>query len=35
MTGVERNSEFCFPETLDVLWGEADWNTEGQGRQII
>ena len=34
MTGSKGNSEFCFPETLSVPWGEAlsDWL---QGRQWI
>ena len=24
MTGPKGNSEFCFPETLNVFWGEAE-----------
>ena len=28
MTGPKGNSEFCFPETLNVSRGEAEGNTE-------
>ena len=28
MTGPEGNSEFCFPETLNVTRGEAEGNIE-------
>ena len=36
MTGLKGNSEFCFPETLivpfgDVPQGEAEENIEGRG----
>ena len=31
MTGPKRNSEFCFPENLNVPRGEADGNIEGLG----
>ena len=31
MTGHKGNSEFCFPETLNVPQGEAEWNIEGRG----
>ena len=34
MTGPEGNSEFCFPETLNVPRGEAEGNIEGRGLQI-
>ena len=30
MTGTKGNSEFCFPETLNVPWGEAEGNIEGR-----
>ena len=33
MTGPEGNSEFCFPETLNVLRGEAEGNIEVEGKQ--
>ena len=33
MTGPKRNSEFCFPETLNVLQGEAQGNIEVEGKQ--
>ena len=33
MTGPEGNSEFCFPETLNVPRGEAEGNTEVEGKQ--
>ena len=29
MTGPKGNSEFCFPETLNVPRGEAEGNIEG------
>ena len=29
MTGPKGNSEFCFPETLNVPRGEAERNIEG------
>ena len=31
MTGPKGNSEFCFPEILDVPQGEANGNIEGRG----
>ena len=30
MTGPMGNSEFCFPETLNVPQGEAEGNIEGR-----
>ena len=33
MTGPKGNSEFCFPETLNVSWGEAEGNIEIEGKQ--
>ena len=33
MTGPAGNSEFCFPETLDVSRGEAEENIEVEGKQ--
>ena len=33
MTGHKGNSEFCFPETLNVLRGEAEGNIEVEGKQ--
>ena len=33
MTGPKGNSEFCFPETLDVPGGEAEGNIEVEGKQ--
>ena len=30
MTGPKGNSEFCFPETLNVPRGEAEVNIEGR-----
>ena len=33
MTGPMGNSEFCFPETLNVLRGEAEGNIEVEGKQ--
>ena len=33
MTGPERNSEFCIPETLNVPRGEAEGNIEVEGKQ--
>ena len=33
MTGPERNSEFCFPETLNVPRGEAKGNIEVEVKQ--
>ena len=33
MTGPEVNSEFCFPETLNVPRGEAEGNIEVEGKQ--
>ena len=33
MTGPEGNSEFCFPETLNVLRGEAEGNIEVEGKE--
>jgi len=34
MTGPKGNSEFCFPETLNVPRGEAEGNTEVE-EQVI
>ena len=33
MTGPKVNSEFCFPETLNVLRGEAKGKIEVEGKQ--
>ena len=33
MTGPEGNSDFCFPETLNVPRGEAEGNVEVEGEQ--
>ena len=33
MTGHKENSEFCFPETLNVPRGEAEGNIEVEGKQ--
>jgi len=33
MTGPKGSSEFCFPETLNVLQGEAEGNIEVEGKQ--
>ena len=33
MTGPYGNSEFCFPETLNVPRGEAEGNIEVEGEQ--
>ena len=33
MTGPKGNSEFCFPETLNVSRGEAEGNIEVEGKQ--
>ena len=33
MTGPKENSEFCFPETLNVHEGEAEGNIEVEGKQ--
>ena len=33
MTGHKGNSEFCFPETLNVPRGEAEGNIEVEGKQ--
>jgi len=33
MTGSKRNSEFCFPETLNVPRSEAEENIEVEGKQ--
>ena len=33
MTGHKGNSEFCFPETLNVPRGEAEENIEVEGKQ--
>ena len=33
MTGPEGDSEFCFPETLDVSRGYAKVNIEVEGKQ--
>ena len=33
MTGPKGNSEFCFPETLNVPRGEAEGNIEIEGKQ--
>ena len=34
MTGHKGNSEFCFPETLNVPRGEAEGNIEVEGKQL-
>ena len=33
MTGPKGNSEFCFPKTINVSWGEAKENIEVEGKQ--
>ena len=33
MTSPKGNSKFCFPETLNVSRGEAEGNTEFEGKQ--
>ena len=33
ITGPKGNSEFCFPETLNVPRGEAEGNIEVEGKQ--
>ena len=33
MTGPKGNSEFCFPETLNVPRGEAEGSIEVEGKQ--
>ena len=33
MTGHKGNSEFCFPETLNVPRGEAEGNIEVEGKE--
>ena len=33
MTGPKGNSQFCFPETLNVPRGEAEGNIEVEGKQ--
>ena len=33
MTGPKGNSEFCFPETLNVPRGKAEGNIEVEGKQ--
>jgi len=33
MTGPKGNSEFCFPETLNVTRGEAEGNIEARGNK--
>ena len=33
MTGPKGNSEFCFPETLNVSRGKATGNIEVEGKQ--
>ena len=33
MTGPKGNSEFCFPETLNVPRGEAEGNIKVEGKQ--
>ena len=33
VTGPKGNSEFCFPKTLNVPQGEAEENTEVDGKQ--
>ena len=35
MTGHNGNSEFCFPETLNVPRGEAEGNTEVERKQNL
>ena len=34
MTGPKGNSEFCFPETLNVPRGKAKGNIEVEGKKI-
>ena len=34
MTGPKGNSEFCFPETLNVPRGEAEGNIEVELTQV-
>ena len=31
-TGAKGNSEFCFPETLNIPLGEAEENIEVEGK---
>jgi len=33
MSGSQGNSEFCFPETLNFPWGEAEGNIEVEGER--
>ena len=33
ITGPNGNSEFCFPETLNVSWGESDGNIKFKGKR--
>ena len=33
MTGHKGNSEFCFPETLNVPQGETEGNIEVEGKR--
>ena len=33
MTGHKENSEFCFPETLNVTRGKANGNIEVEEKQ--
>ena len=35
MTGHKGNSEFCFPETLNVPRGEAERNIAVEGKQNL
>ena len=35
MTGPKGNSEFCFPETLNVPRGKAEGNIEVEGKQNL
>ena len=35
MTGPKGNSEFCFPDTLNVPRGEAEGNIEVEGKQNL
>ena len=33
MSGPNKNSEFCFPKTLNVFRGDAEGNIEVEGKQ--
>jgi len=34
MTGPKGNSEFCFPETLNIPGGEDEENIEVKGKKL-